>query len=115
MIAKATKSKLFTCGIALFVALPIAAVRAEPSTAMCKHYAENYANRESTGQLFGHAVGGTVLGAGIGAIFGGAGAGAVIGGGLGAIRGGARQSSTYKQAYVDAFVDCMAGHVPTIQ
>lgn len=116
IVMKAALSKLLPCAIVILVFLPFTCAHAaEPDAAACRQYADSYAGGQSKGQMLGGAVIGTVAGAGIGAIFSGAGAGAVIGGGLGAIGGGARKSAIHKKAFEDAFIECMAGRVPSVQ
>lgn len=112
---KATASKSLPCAIAILVFFPFAFAHAEPEAAVCRQYANDYANGQSKGLMFAGAVSGTVVGGAIGAIFSGAGAGAIIGGGIGAIGGGARKSETRRRAFEDAFIECMSGRVPAVR
>jgi len=101
--------------MALLMLVPFTVAHAEPSVALCKSYAENFAKRQSSGQLFSGIAVGSAVGVAIGALAGGPAAGAAIGGGLGAIGGGARKSETYRKGFEDAFIDCMAGRTPVPQ
>ena len=83
----------------------------EPPVEVCKQYAQNYAQQQTSGVAVKRGAAGAALGATIGSFAGGAAAGAAIGGGLGIVGGRHRKSSAYKNLYVEAFSDCMAGRV----
>ena len=88
-----------------------APAKAEPPVEVCKQYADDFARQQTSGAVVKRGVAGAALGATVGSFFGGAGTGAAIGGGLGAVGGRHRKSSAYKNLYVEAFSDCMAGRV----
>ncbi|ELR97416.1 glycine zipper domain-containing protein [Gloeocapsa sp. PCC 73106] len=79
------------------------------SAISCHHFARDYSNRNSRGQVLRRGAIGAGAGALTGAIFGGAGTGAAIGGGIGAVSGGTRQLSDRDRLYQAAFDDCMRG------